>query len=75
MENMENCSWQTSELMPIGGTGVKKSPMKLEITPKDGGYQIKLDETVIHHVEHYSIDQASAPGKAILTLKVLVEYP
>ena len=52
-----------------------KSPMKLEITQKDGGYQIKLDETVIHHVEHYSIDQASAPGKAVLTLKVLVEYP
>lgn len=54
---------------------MEKSPMKLEIIQKDGGYQIKLDETVIHHVEHYSIDQASAPGKAILTLKVLVEYP
>ena len=54
---------------------IEKSPMKLEIIQKDGGYQIKLDETVIHHVEHYSIDQASAPGKAVLTVKMLVEYP
>ena len=54
---------------------IEKNPMELEITKKDGGYQIKLDGTVIHHVEHYSIDQASAPGKAILTLRVLVAYP
>ena len=50
-------------------------PMKLEITKQDSGYQIKLDETAIRYVEHYSVDQASAQGKAVLTLKVLVEYP
>lgn len=49
-------------------------PMKLDVAEKDGGYLIKLNETELCYVEHYSIDQVS-PGLANLTVKMLVQYP
>lgn len=54
-----------------------KNPMKLSVEENDGGYKIKLDDKELRYVENYNIDVNSRlePGKAKLTLEMLVQYP
>lgn len=54
-----------------------KNPMKFSAEENDGGYKIKLDDQELRYVENYNIDVNSRlePGKAKLTLEMLVRYP
>ena len=54
-----------------------KNPMKLSVQKNDGEYKIKLDDQELRYVENYNIDVNSRlePGKAKLTLEMLVQYP
>lgn len=53
-----------------------KAPMRLRVEPKEnGGYQIFLDNTEIHHVKEYKIESSELKGKAELSIKLLVDYP
>lgn len=48
----------------------------LSLNENDSGYEIKLDNMRIHHVEEYSIKKSSAfVGAAELSLKMIVKYP
>ena len=54
-----------------------KNLMKLSVEKNDGEYKIKLDDQELRYVENYNIDVNSRlePGKAKLTLEMLVQYP
>lgn len=54
-----------------------KNPMKLSVEKNDGEYKITLDGQELRYVENYNIDVNSRlePGKAKLTLEMLVQYP